>query len=524
MMRPIWSPTVIGSSTSPRPTRGRRAHSTRARTRRAAPRHVAGIAPSEWLIRYVVVSRIGNSEPVGEEFAHGGRVEQQAGSARGRVQGTVPRTRHFAPILCQHAAEPGDAVPRRLPSTTWPVMPRKTTSAVRHLQVTTRSAGRCSPSGMPSIAAADEPTPRRGTRCGWTLHAWCALGTHYHAVIEAELTALSAGMQRLNGIYAQSFNERWDRSGHLFGDRFAAWIVRDENHYEHTLRYVRDNPVQAGLCADPADWPWLGPRRLLELAEPLDDAEHALAPGHAVCRACAAERLAIGQIPVIGGAERLGVRQARLPAEEGASAVDRRRTSRGGPCGSATRRAATAAGVRARATPPLPAEPVRASGATTSPACAISASRSSRTVPNRAAPTLSARPRRRPLERAHHGLDEILDGKKLVAVRAVSENRDAPALADPVEEDLEDAQALGPDERLRPHDHRLEPSTEERARKLFGRDLRLAVGADTDERIVLVEGMVDPGTPYTARRRDQDGPPHAGLEGGASSDSRAARR
>ena len=61
-IRPIWSPTVIGISHHPSPqarmprSRQVRAYSaTRAAT-------FAGIAPSEWLIRYVVCSRIGNSE------------------------------------------------------------------------------------------------------------------------------------------------------------------------------------------------------------------------------------------------------------------------------------------------------------------------------------------------------------------------------------------------------------------------------------------------------------------------------
>ena len=64
-------------------------------------------------------------------------------------------------------------------------------------------------------------------------------------------------MRRLNGTYARRFNARHERRGHLFEGRFSAWVVRDEEHLEATLRYVLDNPRRAGLCEDGNDWPWL---------------------------------------------------------------------------------------------------------------------------------------------------------------------------------------------------------------------------------------------------------------------------
>ena len=61
MIRPIWSPTVSGISHQPSPqARIPRSFHVRAysRTRSSA---ASGIAPSEWLMRYVVCARIGNS-------------------------------------------------------------------------------------------------------------------------------------------------------------------------------------------------------------------------------------------------------------------------------------------------------------------------------------------------------------------------------------------------------------------------------------------------------------------------------
>jgi putative transposase len=63
-------------------------------------------------------------------------------------------------------------------------------------------------------------------------------------------------MHRLNGRYARHFNDRHSRRGHLFGDRFSAYLVRDAEHLEQTYAYIEANPVKAGLCAQIDDWPW----------------------------------------------------------------------------------------------------------------------------------------------------------------------------------------------------------------------------------------------------------------------------
>jgi REP element-mobilizing transposase RayT len=90
----------------------------------------------------------------------------------------------------------------------------------------------------------------------WRVHAYCLMTTHYHAVVESTTAQLSAGMQRLNGRYAQLFNGRHRRRGHVFEARFSSWVVRDEPHYTATVEYVRQNPVRAGICESAREWPW----------------------------------------------------------------------------------------------------------------------------------------------------------------------------------------------------------------------------------------------------------------------------
>jgi REP element-mobilizing transposase RayT len=90
----------------------------------------------------------------------------------------------------------------------------------------------------------------------WTVYALCLMTTHYHLVLRSTRADLSRGVQRLNGRYAQGFNERHGRFGHLFADRFTSRVIESERHLHEACRYVVENPVRARLCDSAEDWPW----------------------------------------------------------------------------------------------------------------------------------------------------------------------------------------------------------------------------------------------------------------------------
>jgi putative transposase len=90
----------------------------------------------------------------------------------------------------------------------------------------------------------------------WTCHAFCLMTTHYHLIVESEREKLSRGVQLLNGRYAVQFNRRHGRFGHLFAERFSARVVESEDYLFDACAYTVLNPVKAGLCLLPEDWPW----------------------------------------------------------------------------------------------------------------------------------------------------------------------------------------------------------------------------------------------------------------------------
>jgi REP element-mobilizing transposase RayT len=93
---------------------------------------------------------------------------------------------------------------------------------------------------------------------GWQCFIYCLMTTHYHLLVEVSLERLSKGMQRVQGPYAQQFNVKYARVGHLFQERFHTTVIRDERHFARAYEYIRNNPVEAGLCREAEDWPWTG--------------------------------------------------------------------------------------------------------------------------------------------------------------------------------------------------------------------------------------------------------------------------
>ena len=95
--------------------------------------------------------------------------------------------------------------------------------------------------------------------CGryrWTCLGYCVMTTHYHLLVRTRVENLAAGMQWLNGSWARSFNRRHGEVGHADRGRYASAAVERDEHLLETARYLPLNPVRAGMCLRPLDWPW----------------------------------------------------------------------------------------------------------------------------------------------------------------------------------------------------------------------------------------------------------------------------
>lgn len=101
-----------------------------------------------------------------------------------------------------------------------------------------------------------------------TCFSYCLMHNHYHLILQTPDDQLSRALKALNGRYALRFNRRYGRDAHLFKNRFGAVLQERDEQFLWTLRYVVRNPVEAGLCAAPEEWPWSSFRATVGLDTP----------------------------------------------------------------------------------------------------------------------------------------------------------------------------------------------------------------------------------------------------------------
>ena len=106
-------------------------------------------------------------------------------------------------------------------------------------------------------AHAFEPILREvAERFGLRIIAWCLLPNHYHLLVASPHARLAEAVGRLNWLVARGVNRRQARDGAVFEGRFRSIAIASEYQLAHCARYIALNPVEAGLVAGPALWPW----------------------------------------------------------------------------------------------------------------------------------------------------------------------------------------------------------------------------------------------------------------------------
>jgi putative transposase len=74
------------------------------------------------------------------------------------------------------------------------------------------------------------------------LYAYCIMNNHAHFIIYSNGADISKIMHGINQSYAQYYNRKYGRHGHLFQDRFKSKIVKDESYLISLSGYIHNNP------------------------------------------------------------------------------------------------------------------------------------------------------------------------------------------------------------------------------------------------------------------------------------------
>jgi len=112
-------------------------------------------------------------------------------------------------------------------------------------------------------AHSQDPLPQRLP--DYDVYAYCLMDNHVHMLIGVNNMESSVGdlIKRISGRYAQFFNWRYNRVGHLFQDRFRSEVCEDETYFFTLMNYIHYNPVKAGICAKESDYTYSSCKEIL---------------------------------------------------------------------------------------------------------------------------------------------------------------------------------------------------------------------------------------------------------------------
>lgn len=97
-------------------------------------------------------------------------------------------------------------------------------------------------------------------RFRFRLYAYCLMTNHVHLALETGPVPLSRIVLALHSSYAQAFNQRYTRVGHLFHGRYRALLVQKTAYLLALVRYIHENPVKAGIVSNPRLYRWSSDR------------------------------------------------------------------------------------------------------------------------------------------------------------------------------------------------------------------------------------------------------------------------
>ena len=102
-------------------------------------------------------------------------------------------------------------------------------------------------------------------RYGFTLHAYCFMPDHLHLLVCGEdgspLPDFVRHFKQLSG-----YRYKREHGAQLWQISYYDHVLRRDEDLLALARYIWDNPVRAGLVQDRSEYPFSGPRELMEQA------------------------------------------------------------------------------------------------------------------------------------------------------------------------------------------------------------------------------------------------------------------
>jgi putative transposase len=92
--------------------------------------------------------------------------------------------------------------------------------------------------------------------CDYELYGYCLMDNHVHLLMKENGESISDCLQRISSSYVYWYNNKYERCGHLFQERFKSETIETEMSFKKVLRYIHQNPLKAGLAANIYESKW----------------------------------------------------------------------------------------------------------------------------------------------------------------------------------------------------------------------------------------------------------------------------
>ncbi len=97
----------------------------------------------------------------------------------------------------------------------------------------------------------------------YKLHAYVVMPNHVHVLFKPfEGQHLYALIQSIKKYTSRRADAQLGRRGPFWYREYFDRYMRDEQHFIKTVAYIHQNPVKAGLCSSPADWPFSSAQKM----------------------------------------------------------------------------------------------------------------------------------------------------------------------------------------------------------------------------------------------------------------------
>jgi REP element-mobilizing transposase RayT len=90
----------------------------------------------------------------------------------------------------------------------------------------------------------------------YKIYSYCLMNNHIHLILKENSVELESILKRIAGSYAQWYNRKYSRVGHLFQDRFKSKAVEDERYLFAAMRYIHMNPVKDNISKSMENYVW----------------------------------------------------------------------------------------------------------------------------------------------------------------------------------------------------------------------------------------------------------------------------